>query len=721
MLKPKPKILSFILIAIMLAAALGGLCLVTDTAEAAPSAYNVTLNAGDDSRSVYGMWEFQNADYVTYWNDLYYDNQASGVPSWAGVSTWQAVGDGWSDNTAPNNDFVRINRAVLYFDLTSIERNTIVDVDIGLNIGNLYSSSSGLVFCPTDELLTAPVQKSYYDPSNWGDDSYLIPRTSLATGTSSYNMPDLVPYLNDHVGSVVSIVLMSEENYNIIPPTWTEYVLFNSWPSITLLIDPALKDSRTFVWDGEGADDLASNDANWRKYGNGTILNNVGPSAGDDVVFNATSTKSCTWDLATEAYSFTIATGYTGTVTQGSVDITIGAGGFRLLSGIFNPNSLRMVYCDGDVIYGSSGSVLPDKLGLQMEPGEHTLSLAKELRFRTLINKAELTHLGNTLFLNNHVNDGTIYSDGVIRFYYTDVTLSGRYIGNGELLFSRKALVGLNLYTAPDAVIDVNLNFRNEDDFNPNLYMLLSDLSTHKSVQVQSIHGEYPEVRIDANGHSLTADSVTVGTGGNILWGEGTHRIGGLDTSAGASDFETSQVIMEQSGIISLGPGQSFYDLTVAKDVTATLGSDVEVTHYAIIYGSVVRSNYDLILAHIINSYPTLTLEKFDNYLYRIVVVPGAQLTMLEYPSWLTWNPHQLTLSGKAIAAGTFTVRLMAEFPGAQQEYQNYTITVAGLPPTPGWSGGQPITDYGTIMIYIIVGAVIAFILLVFAFMGRRR
>jgi hypothetical protein len=73
--------------------------------------------------------------------------------------------------------------------------------------------------------------------------------------------------------------------------------------------------------------------------------------------------------------------------------------------------------------------------------------------------------------------------------------------------------------------------------------------------------------------------AVTSGTRGNILWGEGVHHLGGnLDTSAGASDFETSQLIFTNGGTIKTAASQPFYDLiTYAKAVT--LASNIDVSN----------------------------------------------------------------------------------------------------------------------------------------------
>jgi len=64
------------------------------------------------------------------------------------------------------------------------------------------------------------------------------------------------------------------------------------------------------TWTGSGTDNLASNPANWS--------GNTKPQYGDNVVFDGTSTKDCTWDLTVSLASLSINTGYTGKVTLSS-------------------------------------------------------------------------------------------------------------------------------------------------------------------------------------------------------------------------------------------------------------------------------------------------------------------------------------------------------------------------------------------------------------------
>jgi len=73
----------------------------------------------------------------------------------------------------------------------------------------------------------------------------------------------------------------------------------------------------TLIWSGSGADDLASNPANW--------TGSVSPQSRDAVVFDSTSSKTCTWDLDITLSSFIINPGYAGTITV-DADLTLNDG-----------------------------------------------------------------------------------------------------------------------------------------------------------------------------------------------------------------------------------------------------------------------------------------------------------------------------------------------------------------------------------------------------------
>ncbi|NLB54740.1 MAG: hypothetical protein GX811_03070 [Lentisphaerae bacterium] len=66
----------------------------------------------------------------------------------------------------------------------------------------------------------------------------------------------------------------------------------------------------TRVWNGGGANALASTPGNW--------VGNVPPVTGDDIVLDSTSSKDMTWDLNISVWDWT-QDGYVGTVTLATV------------------------------------------------------------------------------------------------------------------------------------------------------------------------------------------------------------------------------------------------------------------------------------------------------------------------------------------------------------------------------------------------------------------
>lgn len=72
----------------------------------------------------------------------------------------------------------------------------------------------------------------------------------------------------------------------------------------------------TITWTGGFTNSLASNSTNW--------AGNTVPQYGDNVIFDATSIKDCTWDLTVTLASLKIMSGYTGKITTVSdTDLTI--------------------------------------------------------------------------------------------------------------------------------------------------------------------------------------------------------------------------------------------------------------------------------------------------------------------------------------------------------------------------------------------------------------
>ena len=100
-------------------------------------------------------------------------------------------------------------------------------------------------------------------------------------------------------------------------------LLISAFPLVAQLGSENASADSPEVWN-QTSGNLASTDANW--------LDGTKPIAGDNIIFNATSTASCTWDLALALGSFTMTADYSGVITQtASFSIT----GYSQAAGIF--------------------------------------------------------------------------------------------------------------------------------------------------------------------------------------------------------------------------------------------------------------------------------------------------------------------------------------------------------------------------------------------------
>lgn len=85
--------------------------------------------------------------------------------------------------------------------------------------------------------------------------------------------------------------------------------------------------AQTSTWDGGGTTNNWSEAANW--------LSNTVPADGDDILFDATSTKSCVIDQPIVTLNFSINAGYSGSIVGGANDIVI-VGNFLQAAGSFS-------------------------------------------------------------------------------------------------------------------------------------------------------------------------------------------------------------------------------------------------------------------------------------------------------------------------------------------------------------------------------------------------
>lgn len=133
----------------------------------------------------------------------------------------------------------------------------------------------------------------------------------------------------------------------------------------------------TRTWDGGGATNNWSDAANWS--------GDTAPTASDDAIFNNTSVKDAVIDQNFSIVGVQIATGYTGTITQPSANLTVGS--FTQSAGIFQGGSGTLtvngtLQITGGSFAGGSG-LITGGFGFQVSQSGGIFSSAGNLELTT--------------------------------------------------------------------------------------------------------------------------------------------------------------------------------------------------------------------------------------------------------------------------------------------------------------------------------------------------
>lgn len=326
------------------------------------------------------------------------------------------------------------------------------------------------------------------------------------------------------------------------------------------------------------------------------------PQAGDRVIWGSVSSNNCQWNLdALEVTvdGWVIEAGYTGTVTQGAVDIGVGAGGVIVSDGLLTPNSGRMIYCAGPFMVASTSMLTSSVLRLTMTGEGQTLRLpgvfVSYLRIagnttivsgswavttlivdpnKTMsINAGIIVHTsGSTVTIDNQ---GTIAGPGALRIRMSNMDIS---LALGRIT----ATLQVKGYTSASSDRVLTL-VQPETQLGP--------------VEVAS--DNVYTCTLDTAGHPLSASSITIGTRGAVLWRDSVRTCSGNYDSSAASgdDAGTSRLVMTGSGTLKVLAGAPLNDLW-APGQPINLASDVTVAGKYVHAKPAVLNGYTLTLEH---------------------------------------------------------------------------------------------------------------------------
>lgn len=297
--------------------------------------------------------------------------------------------------------------------------------------------------------------------------------------------------------------------------------LFLIFGFLLLLSSPAF--ARTCTWDGGGGDNLASTAANWD-----TDTTCV---AADVVVFNATSSKNCTFDL-TAAFTSINTTSYTGTVTA-SVTMTF-TGGVTFANSTFaHGNQLFKLTGNQTISVGTTGNTFYD---LTADANNITITLSSNITVEHDINFQ--AYSGNSQW----------QTDGSTRKVYVarNLTATSPY---------------RNIATGNEVTIEVN------------------------GTGSQTWSGEYGSGGTGYENSWSFNIIINKSSGTLTMVGDATNHIfyqGGVTSftyTAGTVDWSTNTVTYRptSSNTISTGSGMHFYKVSLPASNTYTLSTDVYV------------------------------------------------------------------------------------------------------------------------------------------------
>lgn len=260
------------------------------------------------------QWEIRNYNSGSVWNTVRTNDQQS-----------------YGDNTileaecTKNGATYFISRPYLCFDLTSLAGQTLLDADLYVYVQAKTITDSGsydglnLYLMPTATYGSAGGYSGLFDYEH-----YLLSTNDETLTVGQWKCLDLtsvVSSLADHIGGKLVFRLALYDDFDSgKTPTGTNRI------SIGGTVNQAYLKYRTDqrVWDGGGADNLASNALNWD--------GDVAIQTNDKVAFNTASTKNCQWDITTTVYSMRMETGYSGTMSQ-AANMNVGTGGFTHQAG----------------------------------------------------------------------------------------------------------------------------------------------------------------------------------------------------------------------------------------------------------------------------------------------------------------------------------------------------------------------------------------------------
>jgi len=322
----------------------------------------------------------------------------------------------------------------------------------------------------------------------------------------------------------------------------------------------------TKTWN-QTSGNLASTDANW--------VGGVKPVAGDNLVFDATSTANCTQDLALAFGTITLAAGYgAGIVTQGAVDFSYTD--FLIAGGVWTGLITQKQTCTGDWTK-TGGTVTPNTVCITFTKA--AAAIVAPLNFEDVTFNADCTITGTLLTVNRNFTiavgkTATLNTtNGMTWRTYNGGAWanSGILAGSGKvdfLFYNTSLTFTPGVITAP---MSISLDSSATGSYTATLS---GDMTGLAAITVSSAHASNTmTLDLSATNYAVSKTLITLGTRAIINGRASVIRCTGFTQSGASSVFtQGGYLIVEGTANISNGAWAVNENATV-DDLTQSGGA----------------------------------------------------------------------------------------------------------------------------------------------------
>ncbi|KAF5044748.1 hypothetical protein DSECCO2_488490 [anaerobic digester metagenome] len=340
-------------------------------------------------------------------------------------------------------------------------------------------------------------------------------------------------------------------------------------------------EARTCVWDGEGADNLASNPLNWNL--------NLAPIENDSILFNGTSVKNCVLDINIKITNFTINSPYSGIITQLSL---LNIGNITQNSGTLTFSNSYETYLFNSTFVKNSGTL--SSFGNFHLIGNCSFNIIGSSWFPTKLyieNYLLIIDLtGGATYLENNGTLDIRDSTFLVHIYHDNVFINnGVIIGTTSVKFTS---YGKSVTLSSFGIIEVDVNFNLISVATGSWEVkLLTNISTNNNILISSASST-KTLTLNTNNYYISVNYLTITTRGILKCNNSIIHCNSLIATSGTVISETSTFIIEENGNINVAITNTLYNLNIKNIIN--FQSNCNVTNSITFINNLIQRDYGL-------------------------------------------------------------------------------------------------------------------------------